>query len=95
MPSSARTGLRKTPAAERMHKIAAPWRPYRSVACWYLWRSLDADRRGQQLTGEAVAALLAFACWTYATLGGEAHGKSGVNDCDSGGRRVVPLAVRA
>jgi DNA-3-methyladenine glycosylase II len=24
-----------------MEKIALPWRPYRSVACWYLWRSLD------------------------------------------------------
>jgi DNA-3-methyladenine glycosylase II len=34
-------GLRKSPAPARMEKIAAPWRPYRSVACWYLWRSLD------------------------------------------------------
>ena len=35
-------GLRKVPSAARMQKIAEPWRPYRSVACWYLWRSLDA-----------------------------------------------------
>jgi DNA-3-methyladenine glycosylase II len=34
-------GLRKTPDAERMQKIAEPWRPYRSVACWYLWASLE------------------------------------------------------
>ena len=34
--------LRTLPKPERMQKIAAPWRPYRSVACWYLWRSLDA-----------------------------------------------------
>ncbi len=34
-------GLRKKPKAERMLKIAEPWRPYRSVACWYLWRSLE------------------------------------------------------
>jgi DNA-3-methyladenine glycosylase II len=34
--------LRKTPLPGRMQKIAEPWRPYRSVACWYLWRSLDA-----------------------------------------------------
>jgi DNA-3-methyladenine glycosylase II len=34
--------LRKTPFPGRMQKIAEPWRPYRSVACWYLWRSLDA-----------------------------------------------------
>ncbi len=34
--------LRKIPSPVRMQKIAEPWRPYRSVACWYLWRSLDA-----------------------------------------------------
>ena len=34
-------GLRKTPDAKRMLKIAEPWRPYRTVASWYLWRSLD------------------------------------------------------
>jgi DNA-3-methyladenine glycosylase II len=25
----------------RMRKIAGPWSPWRSVATWYLWRSLD------------------------------------------------------
>ena len=34
--------LRKLPKPDVMQRIAAPWRPYRSVACWYLWRSLDA-----------------------------------------------------
>ena len=24
-----------------MEEIAAPWRPHRSLACRYLWRSLD------------------------------------------------------
>jgi DNA-3-methyladenine glycosylase II len=33
-------GLRKLPRAERLTKIGEPWRPYRSVACWYLWASL-------------------------------------------------------
>ena len=33
--------LRKAPTADRMRRIAEAWRPYRSVACWYLWRSLD------------------------------------------------------
>jgi 3-methyladenine DNA glycosylase/8-oxoguanine DNA glycosylase len=33
--------LRKLPKPAVMQRIAAPWRPYRSVACWYLWRSLD------------------------------------------------------
>jgi DNA-3-methyladenine glycosylase II len=29
------------PSPEQMEKIAKLWEPYRSVACWYLWRSLD------------------------------------------------------
>jgi DNA-3-methyladenine glycosylase II len=31
----------KLPTPEQMEKIAKRWEPYRSVACWYLWRSLD------------------------------------------------------
>lgn len=34
-------GLRKVPTAQRLEKIGENWRPYRSIACWYLWRSLD------------------------------------------------------
>ena len=33
--------LRKIPDAKRMEKIAKPWRPYRTLACLYLWSSLD------------------------------------------------------
>jgi DNA-3-methyladenine glycosylase II len=33
-------GLRKPPTAARLTEIGEPWRPYRSVACWYLWASL-------------------------------------------------------
>ena len=33
--------LRKRPTPDRMQKIGDAWRPYRSVAAWYLWRSLD------------------------------------------------------
>jgi DNA-3-methyladenine glycosylase II len=32
---------RQLPKPHVMEKIAKPWAPYRSVACWYLWRSLD------------------------------------------------------
>lgn len=32
---------RKWPRPKDMEKIARPWAPYRSVACWYMWRSLD------------------------------------------------------
>jgi len=32
---------RKWPKPVVMQKVAKAWAPYRSVACWYLWRSLD------------------------------------------------------
>ena len=32
---------RKLPKPEVMEKIAKHWAPYRSIACWYLWQSLD------------------------------------------------------
>jgi len=31
--------LRKLPSAKKMEKLAEPWRPYRSVATWFLWKS--------------------------------------------------------
>jgi DNA-3-methyladenine glycosylase II len=34
-------GLAELPSPEEMEKIAQAWRPYCSVASWYLWRSLD------------------------------------------------------
>ena len=34
-------GKRKWPKPAVMEKIARPWAPYRSIACWYLWKSLD------------------------------------------------------
>jgi DNA-3-methyladenine glycosylase II len=33
--------LDELPGPTEMETIGAPWRPYRSVACRYLWRSLD------------------------------------------------------
>jgi DNA-3-methyladenine glycosylase II len=33
--------LRKLPEADRMLKLAAPWRPYRTIASWYMWRLLE------------------------------------------------------
>jgi DNA-3-methyladenine glycosylase II len=30
--------LRELPKRDRMDKIAKPWRPYATIACWYLWR---------------------------------------------------------
>ena len=33
--------LRQLPQPHTMERIATPWRPYRSIASWYLWRSVD------------------------------------------------------
>jgi len=32
---------RVLPTPEHVEKLAAGWRPYCSIACWYLWRSLE------------------------------------------------------
>jgi DNA-3-methyladenine glycosylase II len=34
------------PTPEQMEKIAKSWEPYRSIACWYLWKSLDMKTPG-------------------------------------------------
>jgi DNA-3-methyladenine glycosylase II len=31
-------GMKRRPAPRTMVRLAEPWRPYRSVAAWYLWR---------------------------------------------------------
>jgi DNA-3-methyladenine glycosylase II len=36
----------KLPTPEQMERIAKRWEPYRSIACWYLWRSLDTKTIG-------------------------------------------------
>ena len=33
--------LRKLPEPDRMIELAAPWRPYRTIASWYMWRLLE------------------------------------------------------
>jgi DNA-3-methyladenine glycosylase II len=35
--------LDELPKPAEMERIAAGWKPHTSVACWYLWRSLDAE----------------------------------------------------
>ncbi len=41
VPRKGRKRKIKLPSPEQMEKIARRWEPYRSVACWYLWKSLD------------------------------------------------------
>jgi DNA-3-methyladenine glycosylase II len=37
-----RYGLEELPGPDELERIADPWRPYRTLACRFLWRSLDA-----------------------------------------------------
>ena len=32
-------GLKEVPGPKELETMAEPWRPYRSVAAWYIWRS--------------------------------------------------------
>ena len=32
---------RQLPTPAQMEKIARSWEPYRTAACWYLWKSMD------------------------------------------------------
>ena len=34
------------PKPDQMERIAKAWEPYRSIACWYLWQSLDTKTIG-------------------------------------------------
>jgi DNA-3-methyladenine glycosylase II len=36
-------GLDDMPGPEEMERIAEPWRPHRTLACLYLWESLDLE----------------------------------------------------
>jgi len=38
-------GLRELPRPARLEQLAEPWRPYRSVGAWYLWRATEIDLR--------------------------------------------------
>jgi len=34
-------GMKRRPAVRTMERAAQVWQPYRSIACWYVWRSLE------------------------------------------------------
>ena len=35
--------MRKLPTPQQLQKFGAPWAPYRTIASWYLWRSLEVE----------------------------------------------------
>ena len=40
--------MRKLPTPKRVAEVGAKWAPYRTIASWYLWRSLDATAESRQ-----------------------------------------------
>jgi DNA-3-methyladenine glycosylase II len=38
--------LKKLPEPKKMITLAQPWQPYRTIASWYLWRTIDGDEEG-------------------------------------------------
>jgi DNA-3-methyladenine glycosylase II len=44
-----RYGLTALPDKHESLAIAAPWRPYATVASWYCWRSLDLHREADKV----------------------------------------------
>ena len=34
-------GMKRRPAVKTMERAAQVWQPYRTIACWYVWRSLE------------------------------------------------------
>ena len=41
------TGMEATPTPAELARAGEPFRPYRSVAAWYSWRAVEADRAGE------------------------------------------------
>jgi DNA-3-methyladenine glycosylase II len=38
--------MKRWPTKKQLIRLAEPWRPYRTVASWYLWRAADAGEGG-------------------------------------------------
>ncbi len=75
-------GLRRDPPAETLVRLAEPWRPWRSVATWYLWRSLE----GGTSTNPAAARPKTSRATGAATGGGSRPSRAPTRG-DSAGRR--------
>ncbi len=54
-----RAGIRRTygladlPDKKTVERIGQPWRPYRTIAAWYLWRSLEVNLPGNTAASTA------------------------------------------
>jgi DNA-3-methyladenine glycosylase II len=50
-----RHGLAELPKPGECHALAEAWRPYRSIASWYLWRGIEAPKPAVVAAVEAAA----------------------------------------
>ena len=48
-----RHGLPELPAPRDCHALAERWRPYRSIASWYIWRGIDTPKLSSAGDAEA------------------------------------------
>jgi DNA-3-methyladenine glycosylase II len=39
-------GLKGMPRPKALHAYGERWKPYRSAACWYMWRAVDLHQQG-------------------------------------------------
>ena len=49
-----RHGLADLPKPRDCHALAEPWRPYRTIASWYLWKGTDAAIVSPSLSATSV-----------------------------------------
>jgi DNA-3-methyladenine glycosylase II len=49
-----RHGLAELPAPRDCHPLAEAWRPYRSIASWYIWRRIDSQKPNVTKDAETV-----------------------------------------
>ena len=47
-----RHGLAQLPAPRECYALAEPWRPYRTIAGWYIWKGVDTPQAPPAATGE-------------------------------------------
>jgi DNA-3-methyladenine glycosylase II len=40
-------GLKGMPRPKALHAYGERWKPYRSAACWYMWRAVDLHQQGR------------------------------------------------
>lgn len=46
---------RELPDAAKLYRHAERWRPFRSVASWYLWRAVDLDKQAKLAAAQTAA----------------------------------------